>query len=100
MPAVILLVSTGLLEEVIFRGVLQNAAMRALGVPGLVDVSALFAVLHIGHLSVTDVLFVFLVGLVFAALVRRTGSLLGVTLAHGATSIGRFLVFPLLARYV
>ena len=74
--------------------------MAAVGVPGLVYVSALFAVLHIGHLSVADVMFVFLVGLVFASLVRRTGSLFGVTLAHGATNIGLFLVFPFLAQYL
>jgi membrane protease YdiL (CAAX protease family) len=98
-PALILLVSTGLLEEVTFRGVLQVAAIDAVGVAGIAYVSALFAVLHIGHLSGVDVVFVFLVGMVFASLVRRTGSLLGVTLAHGLTNIGLFLVFPLLQHY-
>jgi membrane protease YdiL (CAAX protease family)/LysM repeat protein len=96
-PALILLVSTGFLEEILFRGLLQVSALRAVGMGGLVYVSAIFAVLHIGHLSTVDVVFVFLVGLAFGWLVRRTGSLFGVTLAHGATNIGLFLVFPILA---
>jgi membrane protease YdiL (CAAX protease family) len=97
LPALILLVFTGLEEELIFRGVMQRAALRSLGRWGLVYISAVFGVLHIGYLSVLDVVFVFLVGLMFALFVLRTRSLFGVTLAHGAINIALFLVLPFVA---
>ena len=93
-PALILLISTGLLEEMIFRGLLQRAAIDVLGVWGIGYVAILFAVLHTGYHSVLDVLFVAAVGLFFGWIVYRTRSLLGVTLAHGLTNIVLFLVMP------
>ena len=95
-PALILLIFTGFLEELVFRGVFQYFAVRHLGKIGFVYVSMVFAVLHIGYLSVLDFGFVFLVAMIFAYFVQRTGSILGVTLAHGLTNIGLFLIFPFL----
>ncbi|MBI3931103.1 MAG: CPBP family intramembrane metalloprotease [Chloroflexi bacterium] len=94
LPAVILLVTTGFVEEFIFRGVLQRTALEAFGGRGIVYVSLLFAVLHMGFLSWIDVAFVFVVALFFGWIVKKTGSLLGVTLAHGITNIILFLVAP------
>ena len=54
----------------------------------------LFAIMHMGFHSVLDVLFVFGVAMFFGWVVKKTGSLLGVTLAHGLTNIMLFLVFP------
>lgn len=96
-PALILLISTGLLEELIFRGLLQRATIDALGPWGLVYVAVLFATLHIGYQSLVDVLFVLGVGLFLGWVVQRTGSLLGATLSHGLTNITLFLVMPFLA---
>lgn len=89
-----LLIFTGFTEELIFRGVLQAVSREALGRWALLYVSLLFGVLHIGYLSWLDVVFVAGVGLLFAYLVRWTGSLLGVTLAHGITNSMLFLVMP------
>ncbi len=94
LPALILLVSTGFAEEVIFRGLMQQAATPVLGWTSHIYVSAIFAVLHVGYRSLTDVLFVFGVAMVFAMIVRRTGSIVGVSLAHGLTNIVLFLVAP------
>ena len=94
LPALILLVFTGFLEEFIFRGLMQHASMRTLKRWGLWYISLLFAVLHIGYQSLTDLAFVFLVGFLFSLIVARTQSLLGVTLAHGLTNISLFLIFP------
>ena len=94
LPAVILLVSTGFVEEFIFRGVLQRTAVEAFRWWGIVYVSLLFAVLHIGFLSWLDVIFVFAVALFFGWVVKKTGSLFGVTLAHGITNIMLFLIVP------
>lgn len=97
LPALIFLFCTGLMEELLFRGLLQSAALKVLGrQQALFFGSAFFAVMHIGYASILDVLFVFAVGWVFAWLVDRTHSILGVTLAHGLTNIGLFLVWPLM----
>ena len=94
--ALILLISTGFLEELIFRQMMQKTAVKRLGnLSGIVYVAAIFAVLHIGYSSFTDVLFVFAVGLFFGWAVYKTGSIVGVTLAHGLANIALFLVFPI-----
>jgi len=100
LPALILLVSTGFVEEFIFRGVLQRSAVNAFGGWGIVYIGFLFAVLHIGWikaenpLSWVDVFFVFAIALFFGWVVKKTGSLLGVSLSHGITNIMLFIVAP------
>jgi uncharacterized protein len=96
LPALVLLVFTGLLEEIIFRGVMQHTALRSLGRAGFLYVAVVFAVLHFGYHSLLDVAFVFAAALFFGWVVLRSGSLIGVTLSHGLTNISLFLVFPLL----
>lgn len=98
LPALSLIICTGFSEELIFRGLLQQAAAPALGRWALMYVALLFAVLHIGYLSFSDVVFVFIVGLLFGYIVRWGGSILGVSLAHGLTNITLFLILPYLAR--
>ncbi len=92
--ALIFLVCTGLVEEFIFRGVLQHTAVAAFGWWGVLYISLLFAILHMGFLSWVDIVFVFVVGLFFGWVVKKTGSLLGVTLAHGITNTILYLVAP------
>ncbi len=95
LPALMLLISTGYLEELLFRGLLQSAAIPVMGYwRALLFVAALFAAMHIGYASLPDVLFVFLVGLAFGVVVARTRSLVGVTLAHGLTNITLFILWP------
>jgi membrane protease YdiL (CAAX protease family) len=96
LPAIILTLSTGFVEELIFRGVLQRAAVDSFGNWGLVYISLLFAVMHMGYLSLIDVVFVFAVAMIFSFIVKFTGSLLGVSLAHGTANVVLYLVFPLL----
>ena len=94
--SIILVIATGFTEELLFRGILQASAIEALGlIPGLMFVSLLFGALHIGYRSAIDVAFVIGVALYFGAIVRWTGTLLGVTLAHGLTNIVLFVVLPL-----
>jgi membrane protease YdiL (CAAX protease family) len=94
LPALILIVCTGLLEELIFRGLIQRAAGDTLGRWAVPYVALLFAVLHVGYRSLVDVVFVLIVGLFFGWVVERTRSLLGVTLAHGLTNTMLFLIMP------
>jgi membrane protease YdiL (CAAX protease family) len=97
-PALILLISTGFLEEWLFRGVLQTAAVAVLGpARGVVYVALLFAALHLGYRSPADFLFVLGVGLLFGYIAWRTRSIVGVTLAHGLTNVTLFLIMPFVA---
>lgn len=95
MAAAILLVCTGLLEELIFRGIMQRTAVEQLGrIWGIAYVAIIFAMLHLGYESLPDLLVVLAIGLLFSWFVARTGSLLGVTLSHGLTNITLFLIIP------
>jgi LysM repeat protein len=96
LPILILLVFTGLLEELIFRGVLQTNAVERLGRLGILYVAIVCTVLHLGYNSLLDIFFVFAVALLFGLLTFRTGSLLGVSLSHGLTNVALYLVFPFL----
>ena len=96
LPAIILLIFTGFLEEIIFRGIIQRGAAGTLGRYGIYYISVIFAIFHIGYHSVLDIIFVFLVALFFGAMVSRTGSILGVTISHGLTNIALYLIIPFL----
>jgi hypothetical protein len=93
-PALIMIVCTGFLEELAFRGLMQYHATRTLGFYGIIFISALFGVLHIGNLSVLDVLLAGTVGFIFSLVVRKTGSLYGVSISHGIINIVLFLIAP------
>lgn len=94
LPALILLVATGFLEEFLFRGILQTTASAALGGFAVLYVSIVFAILHIGYRSATDIVFVLMIALIYGWVVRRTGSIIGVSISHGVTNIMLFLVVP------
>jgi len=93
-PALILLVSTGITEELVFRGLIQYTATQFVGPMGIVYAAGLLAVLHIGNLSAVEVLFTFATGLFYGWVVSKTGSLSGVMLAHGLTIIVLLLIAP------
>jgi len=95
-PMLILIFFTGLLEEWIFRGLLQLTAFENMGRLGLLFVAIVFAVMHLGYHSFWDIIFVFSVAIYFGWVTMRTGSIVGVTIAHSLTNIGLFLVFPFL----
>ena len=94
MPVVIMILCTGFLEELGFRGLMQYHATRTMGFYGIVFVSAVFGVLHVGNLSVLDVLLAFSISFVFSLVVRKTGSIFGVTISHGLINIVLFLIAP------
>ena len=83
-------------EEVFFRGVVFNALLREAGVRwAYIGSAALFAVIH---LSVIAALPLFLLGLAFAWVYRRTGNLLAPIAAHAVVN-GLSVAVALLIRY-
>ncbi|MEM7333761.1 MAG: type II CAAX endopeptidase family protein [Chloroflexota bacterium] len=97
MAGLILLISTGFLEELIFRRIMQINAVERFGRGfGIIYVAAIFGVMHIGYNSFTDVLFVFIAGLYLGWVVDVTNSIVGATIAHGIANITLFLIMPAL----
>lgn len=93
-PVLIMFVCTGFLEELAFRGLMQYHATRTMGFSGIIFISVLFGFLHIGNLTIFDVILAGSVGFIYSLVVRRTGSLYGVTISHGLINSILFLIAP------
>lgn len=92
---IVLLLSTGLAEELLFRGILQNNAMKFIGTGwGLLYTSLIFCTMHIGWIYFADLVFVFGVALFYGFCLIKTKSIIGVTMAHGISNSMLFLVMP------
>ena len=91
----ILLISTGLAEELLFRGILQNNTTNMFGAAfGLVYTSLVFTTMHIGWIYFADLVFVFSVAMLYGFCLIKTKSILGITVAHGISNSMLFLVMP------
>jgi uncharacterized protein len=93
LSGLVLLIFSGFMEELIFRGILQRAS-GILGWWGWVFVAFVYAALQMGHGSLLHSVFTFGVSLLFALVVLKTKSIIGVSLAHGFLNIMIFLVMP------
>ena len=94
--AIVAFFSTGLAEELIFRGILLRTGIPVLGLRGTVlYVTLVFAVLHIGFMSWADLLLVVLLGLLFSGVVVSTGSLWGAAGAYALANVALYVLFPL-----
>lgn len=91
----ILLISTGLAEELLFRGILQNNVTNMFGaVFGLLYTSLVFTTMHIGWIYFADLVFVFCVAMFYGICLIKTKSIFGITVAHGISNSMLFLVMP------
>jgi len=96
--SIILIVSTGFAEELLFRGILQKNAENVFGMAmGLLYTALLFTALHIGWNSFYDLIFVFCVALFYGIVFQKTRSIVGVTLSHGISNTFLFLIIPFYA---
>lgn len=96
LAGIVIVFVAGLVEEFIFRGIMLPLAGAVLGrLLGLLSVSLLFAALHIPFLSILYLIFSFLVALSFGFIVQKTGSLIGVSVAHGLSYVVVYLGMPL-----
>jgi len=96
--SIILIISTGFAEELLFRGILQKNSQNVLGpLYGLLYTALLFTALHIGWNSIPDLIFVFAVGLFYGIVFYKTKSIIGTTLSHGISNTFLFLIVPFYA---
>lgn len=99
--SIILIISTGLAEEILFRGIIQKNAINVFGAfYGLLYTALLFTALHIGWNSIYDLIFVFLVAIFYGYVFYKTRSLLGITLSHGISNTFLFIIIPFYAPLI
>ncbi|MEP7287850.1 MAG: CPBP family intramembrane glutamic endopeptidase [Chloroflexota bacterium] len=94
-PAVILFVCTGFLEELIFRGILLYGTRKVIGAANGLYVAIMYTLLQVGQKSLALGVFTFVVALFFSWIATKTQSIIGVSIAHGLTNIMFFLIMPL-----
>jgi len=89
-----LVVCSGLMEEVVFRGAVQRA-LQAVFPRGAVGLSALlFAAAFVNQAPISYVALIAAFGLFAAIVFGRTGSVAGIAIAHGLLIAGALFVWP------
>jgi membrane protease YdiL (CAAX protease family) len=97
LTAPFVIVFVGLLEEILFRGLLQRLATRDMGSPYAVGWSSvIYGVMYLGSGSALYTLFMAACGLLFGWWYARDGALWSVVIAHALLAVSLLLVFPLL----
>jgi membrane protease YdiL (CAAX protease family) len=92
--ATILVVFAALPDELLFRGLLVPASVGVAGLWGLPLSSVAYALTYLPGGSAQPVLLAFLLGLALGWCRWRTGSVVGVVIAHGLLNVLVYLVLP------
>jgi membrane protease YdiL (CAAX protease family) len=95
--ALVVVLNPGLVDELVFRGVMQRASLGLLGNGlGIVYTSLMYAPIvpaGVGGGPVA-VLATFVLGLLLSLMTARTGSILSAAVAHAGLALGLFVVGP------
>jgi membrane protease YdiL (CAAX protease family) len=95
--ASVVLFYVGLIEEVIFRSLIQTRLEGLFGMtPGLLSASLLFGVMHSVYGEITEIIYIFAVGIILGYMFQRTRSLPIVAMVHGIANIVLFVLLPLM----
>jgi len=85
----------GLVEEIIFRSILQNRLEVFLGSRGgIIVTSALFGLMHSGYGNIIEIFYTFLVGFIIGYMFYRTRSLPLAAMINGFINVFLFGVLP------
>ena len=99
--SVVMLLFVGLVEEILFRGILQRALEKRIGIwPGVLLASALFATMHSAYANVFEIIFAGVIGLLFGVIYIWTKSIIIITVIHGVLNILLFGYLPLHGSFV
>jgi len=92
---IVMVFFVGLVEELIFRSILQTSLERALSVPeALIITSLLFGLMHSGYGTFNEMLYTGFVGLIMGLLFYKTKSLPFVAVLHGFVNVFLFGILP------
>jgi membrane protease YdiL (CAAX protease family) len=93
--SLIFVVCTGFLEELVFRGLIQHNAIKLMSKWwGILFVSTIFGVLHVGNLALWDCVLAFSLGFIYSIVREKTGSIYGISISHGIINTILFLIAP------
>jgi membrane protease YdiL (CAAX protease family) len=91
----IVILSTGLLEELVFRGIIQRNAENIMGkMWGIIFTSIIFTGFNISWNSPLDIIFIFAVSIFYGYVFQKTRSILGVSISHGLCNVVLFIILP------
>ena len=93
---VIVAIFGGVLEEGLFRGVIQSVSERSIARRSVVVSAFATGLLYSATLDVRYLAFAVLVGILFSTVVRRTGSIVGVAGGHAALLALQLVLLPAL----
>jgi len=92
---IIMIMFVALVEELVFRSILQKRLQQSLGDwKGLLVASILFGVMHSGYGLAHEVAFMIVAGLIIGYAYQKTGSLPFIVMVHGMTNIFLFGLLP------
>jgi membrane protease YdiL (CAAX protease family) len=96
MLTIIMVFFVGLIEELIFRSILQSRLEQALNMPeALLITSFLFGLMHSGYGTYYEMLYTGFVGLVIGLIFHKTRSLPFIAVLHGFVNVFLFGILPL-----
>ncbi|HII81680.1 MAG TPA: CPBP family intramembrane metalloprotease [Methanosarcina sp.] len=95
MLTLIMVFLVGLVEEIIFRSILQNRLEMFLGSRGgIIMTSVLFGLMSSGYGNIIEIFYAFLVGFIIGYMFYKTRSLPLVAMIHGFINVFLFGVIP------
>ena len=93
--SIVMIFFVGLVEELIFRSILQTRLEETLGLfPGLIIASFLFGMMHSVYGTPYEILYTALAGFAFGVLFQKTRNLPVTAIAHGCVNIFLFGFIP------
>lgn len=94
--AVIMIVFTGLAEELLFRSIVQTRLEQTIGSgAGLMLASLLFGAMHSGYGTIYEIMFTTSAGFLIGYLFQKTRSLPFIAITHGLINVFLFGLIPL-----
>lgn len=93
--SLIVIISTGVLEELVFRGIIQRNAENIMGkIWGVIFTSLLFVGFNISWNSSPDLIFIFGISICYGYIFQKTRSILGISISHGLCNVLLFIILP------
>ncbi|MGB8217129.1 MAG: type II CAAX endopeptidase family protein [Candidatus Methanoperedens sp.] len=92
----IMIIFTGLPEELLFRSIVQTRLEQSIGtIGGLVIASLLFGAMHSGYGNIYEIMFTSSAGFLLGYIFQRTRNLPFIALTHGMINVFLFGFIPL-----
>jgi membrane protease YdiL (CAAX protease family) len=96
MASAIVIVFVGILEELLFRGLIQSVGTQLISRGGVVLSVAATALMYSASLNLRYVLFITLVAAFFGIIARRSGSIAAPIAGHAALVWVQLVILPIL----